>query len=144
MTSRHWSHFPSPERGVNEATIFYQLENWSSIGRSQSTRELIYHYLCSIATAWLFLCLEYCIPNTLNKILLKIKFSFNVKLRVPEYFTILKVEVVQNACFMFGGRLMWKHTALCCLYLYNLNALVWGVIIVVLKNDVEKLWAEFL
>lgn len=33
------------------------------------------------------------------------KFLFNVKLRVPEYFTILKVEVMQN-CFMFGGRLI--------------------------------------
>lgn len=40
----------------------------------------------------LFLCFAYCIPNTLNKILLKIKFSFKVKLRVPEYFSILKVE----------------------------------------------------
>lgn len=39
----------------------------------------------------LFLCFEYC-TNTLNKILLKIKFSFKVKLRVPEYFSILKVE----------------------------------------------------
>lgn len=39
----------------------------------------------------LFLCFEYC-TNTLNKILLKIKFSFRVKLRVPEYFSILKVE----------------------------------------------------
>lgn len=40
----------------------------------------------------LFLCFEYCTLNTLNKILLKIKFLFKVKLRVPEYFSILKVE----------------------------------------------------
>lgn len=43
----------------------------------------------------LFLCFEYCTLNTLNNILLKINFSFNVKLRVPEYFTVLKVEVIQ-------------------------------------------------
>lgn len=57
----------------------------------------------------LFLCFEYCTLNTLNNILLKINFSFNVKLRVPEYFTVLKVEVIQNAFaleFMFGGKLI--------------------------------------
>lgn len=67
-----------------------------------------------------------------------------MKLKVPEYFTVLNVEVMQNACFMFGGRLLWKQIALCCLYLYNLNALVWCVTIVLLSNDVEKLWAEII
>lgn len=71
--------FPGPEREGNASTLSTDDLKTAVFFRKKSLHQGTCTPLSMQHCYSLFLCFEYCTLNTLNTILLKINFSFNVK-----------------------------------------------------------------